>query len=222
MKVVLIHTARSTVQSLLTLLLLALLFATFTADAEDLSGVVQRSNIIAVVHITSGTVRPIQEIDNGCGYAYEGFVATPIKSSREGEYLSFRATEPLRLSGMYLVFLADSVTDYEDTATYQPAEIDSEKCAAFGIKRTPVEYLEDDSAMGGPELVLESWRLPISGTSDASRVEHFVGSRFLRPLFGDALPHTDIEIPTPHFPLKQTAWDAAKLLNELQGQLNDP
>ena len=205
------------------LIVIALLAIPHSSNAENLDDVVNRSDVIAVVHIWAGTHRPRDEIDNGCGLAYESFVETGLKNAYAGQIINFRSDLLLDLAETYLVFLTNDTAVPPRPESNARLDIASKECAESGILFTPVEYLRTESFVGGPAIVLQRWLVRNSDDQENDRrVEYFLGSPMLEYLFRydhrsgeEILPPISVEIERPRHTSKRSAYRADALMKLL-------
>lgn len=209
----------------ITYLLFASVFSQRPASAEDVSQVVERSDVIAVVHITSATDVYTTSISNGCGFAYDAFASIAIKGAREGQRISFRSQLPLAMSGTYLVFLSDQPQQSPGNLGGRLLNIQSSECRESGITHTPIEYLPTSSSTFGPKLVLEHRRISVSGESSEPREVHefFVGPLLLEKLFVSSSQRSEakvqvrqVEISRPNYTQVEAAFELSSLLSFLK------
>lgn len=210
---------------LLALIVVALAIPAF-ASGEIMQDVIDRSDVIAVVSISSGSGHPIRDIGNGCGWAYESYVISGVKNAREGQPISFRSHLVLDLSGTFLVFLSGNTIVDSQQKTFLSPNIASKLCAETGIPFTPIEYLRTDTSSAGREIILQQWTVRSEDDPMGERGEnHFLVSPGLEQLFRDEglvaeglPPPLPLQVERATYTSKWLAYPADVLLEILANQ----
>jgi hypothetical protein len=149
-----------------------------TESDANLAEIMDRSEVIVVASINSGTDSSRFKIGFDCGYEYEATVIRSILASRDGSRIQFRSTRPLEMSGVYLIFLSNSQTSSNDSLESLSSDISASECATGSTTLVPIRSrLVPNAPVFGPEVIFELRRFEDAEQfiSDNLRDEVFTG-----------------------------------------------